>query len=60
VSRAAASCLVVAAALFSGVPVGRPSHTHDPDRSVVEKVVADACNYYPKVRTAAEGMEIEL
>jgi len=42
------------------VPGGRPSHTHYPERSGVEEGVADACNYYPKVRTAAEGMEIEL
>jgi phosphoribosyl 1,2-cyclic phosphodiesterase len=35
---------------------------HDPDHSdaIVDKVVADARNYYPKVRAAAEGMEIKL
>ena len=35
---------------------------HDPDHSdvIVDKVVADARNYYPKVRAAAEGMEIVL
>ena len=35
---------------------------HDPDHtdSVIDKVVADARNYYPKVRAAAEGMEIVL
>ena len=33
---------------------------HDPDHSdeVIDKVVQDARNYYPKVRAAAEGMEI--
>ena len=35
---------------------------HDPDHTdaIVDKVVADARNYYPKVRAAAEGMEIVL
>lgn len=35
---------------------------HDPDHTdaIVDKVVADARNYYPKVRAAAEGMEIKL
>ena len=35
---------------------------HDPDHtdSVIDKVVADARNYYPKVRAAAEGTEILL
>ena len=35
---------------------------HDPDHTdtIVDKVVADARNYYPKVRAAAEGMEIRL
>jgi phosphoribosyl 1,2-cyclic phosphodiesterase len=35
---------------------------HDPDHTdeVVDKVVQDARNYYPKVRAAAEGMEIQL
>jgi phosphoribosyl 1,2-cyclic phosphodiesterase len=35
---------------------------HDPDHTdaVVDKVVQDARNYYPKVRAAAEGMEIKL
>jgi phosphoribosyl 1,2-cyclic phosphodiesterase len=35
---------------------------HDPDHSdaIVDQVVADARNYYPKVRAAAEGMEIKL
>jgi hypothetical protein len=27
---------------------------------VIDKVVKDARNYYPKVRAAAEGMEINL
>ncbi len=35
---------------------------HDPDHTdaIVDKVVEDARNYYPKVRAAAEGMEILL
>jgi ribonuclease BN (tRNA processing enzyme) len=35
---------------------------HDPDHTdaIVDKVVKDALNYYPKVRAAAEGMEIKL
>jgi len=35
---------------------------HDPDHTdaLVDKVVTDARSYYPKVRAAAEGMEIEL
>jgi len=35
---------------------------HDPDHTdaIVDKVVEDARNYYPKVRAAAEGMEIRL
>jgi phosphoribosyl 1,2-cyclic phosphodiesterase len=35
---------------------------HDPDHTdaIVDKVVADARNYYPRVRAAAEGMEIKL
>ena len=35
---------------------------HDPDHSdtIVDKAVADARNYYPKVRAAAEGLEISL
>ncbi len=35
---------------------------HDPDHTdaVIDKVVADARNHYPKVRAAAEGMVIEL
>ena len=35
---------------------------HDPDHTdaVVDKVVTDARNYYPKVRAAAEGTEIKL
>jgi phosphoribosyl 1,2-cyclic phosphodiesterase len=35
---------------------------HDPDHTdaIVDKVVRDARNYYPKVRAAAEGMEIVL
>src|ERR1017187_3052580 len=35
---------------------------HDPDHTdaIVDKVAADARNYYPKVRAAAEGMEIVL
>jgi phosphoribosyl 1,2-cyclic phosphodiesterase len=35
---------------------------HDPDHTdtIVDKVVQDARNYYPKVRAAAEGLEILL
>lgn len=35
---------------------------HDPDHNdaCIDKVVQEARNYYPKVRAAAEGMEIEL
>jgi phosphoribosyl 1,2-cyclic phosphodiesterase len=35
---------------------------HDPEHTdaIVDKVVTDAGNYYPKVRAAAEGMEITL
>jgi phosphoribosyl 1,2-cyclic phosphodiesterase len=35
---------------------------HDPDHSdpVIDKIVQEARNYYPKVRAAAEGMEIRL
>jgi ribonuclease BN (tRNA processing enzyme) len=35
---------------------------HDPDHTdaIVDKVVKDASNYYPKVRAAAEGLEIKL
>jgi phosphoribosyl 1,2-cyclic phosphodiesterase len=35
---------------------------HDPDHTdvVIDKVVQDARNYYPKVRAASEGMEIRL
>jgi phosphoribosyl 1,2-cyclic phosphodiesterase len=35
---------------------------HDPDHTdaIVDKVVTDARNYYPKVRAAAEGLEIQL
>jgi len=35
---------------------------HDPDHTdgVVDRVVKDARNYYPKVRAASEGMEINL
>jgi phosphoribosyl 1,2-cyclic phosphodiesterase len=35
---------------------------HDPDHSdsIVDKVVADARNYYPKVRAAAEGMQMQI
>lgn len=35
---------------------------HDPDHTdeIVDKVVTDARNYYPKVRAAAEGLEIRL
>src|SRR5579863_211390 len=35
---------------------------HDPEHTdaIVDKVVEDARNYYPRVRAAAEGMEIEI
>ena len=35
---------------------------HDPDHTdvVIDKIVDDARNYYPKVRAAAEGMEIRI
>ncbi len=35
---------------------------HDPEHTdeIVDKVVENARNYYPKVRAAAEGMEIQL
>ena len=35
---------------------------HDPDHTdaIIDRVVAEARNYYPKVRAAAEGMEIKL
>jgi len=35
---------------------------HDPEHTdpIVDKVVEEARNYYPKVRAAAEGMEIQL
>ena len=35
---------------------------HDPDHTdlIVDQVVADAQNYYPKVRAAAEGLQIRL
>ena len=35
---------------------------HDPDHAdvVIDKIVHDARNYYPKVRAAAEGMEIRI
>jgi phosphoribosyl 1,2-cyclic phosphodiesterase len=35
---------------------------HDPDHddTVIEKVVQEARNYYPRVRAAAEGMEIKV
>ena len=35
---------------------------HDPDHTdaIIDKVVHEARNYYPKVRAAAEGMEIKL
>lgn len=35
---------------------------HDPDHTdaIVDKVVQDARSYYPRVRAAAEGMEIQL
>jgi len=35
---------------------------HDPDHTdvVIDKVVQEARNYYPKVRAASEGMELQL
>jgi hypothetical protein len=35
---------------------------HDPDHTdiIVDKVVADAQNYYRRVRAAAEGLQIRL
>jgi len=35
---------------------------HDPEHTdaIVDKVVENARSYYPKVRAAAEGMEIKL
>jgi ribonuclease BN (tRNA processing enzyme) len=35
---------------------------HDPDHddTLIDHVVKEARNYYPKVRAAAEGMEIHL
>jgi ribonuclease BN (tRNA processing enzyme) len=35
---------------------------HDPDHddALVDKVVQKAREYYPKVRAASEGMELEL
>ena len=35
---------------------------HDPDHNdaIVDKVVTDARNYYPKVRAAAEGLVMRL
>lgn len=35
---------------------------HDPDHddTLIDKVVVEARNYYPRVRAAAEGMEIQL
>jgi hypothetical protein len=35
---------------------------HDPDHSdaCIDSVVREARNYYPKVRAASEGMEIEI
>jgi phosphoribosyl 1,2-cyclic phosphodiesterase len=35
---------------------------HDPEHTdeIVDKVVVEARNYYPKIRAAAEGMEIEI
>jgi phosphoribosyl 1,2-cyclic phosphodiesterase len=35
---------------------------HDPDHTdaMIDKIVTDARNYYPKVRAAAEGMEVKL
>ncbi|HUN89286.1 MAG TPA: MBL fold metallo-hydrolase [Terriglobales bacterium] len=35
---------------------------HDPDHSdsCIDSIVTEASNYYPKVRAAAEGMEIQL
>jgi ribonuclease BN (tRNA processing enzyme) len=35
---------------------------HDPEHTdpILDRVVADARNYYPQVRAAAEGMVIEV
>jgi hypothetical protein len=35
---------------------------HDPDHTdaCIDSIVADARNYYPKVRAASEGLEITL
>jgi phosphoribosyl 1,2-cyclic phosphodiesterase len=35
---------------------------HDPDHddACIDKVVKEACNYYPRVRAAAEGMQMEV
>ena len=35
---------------------------HDPDHDdrLIDKVVEDARNYYPRVRAAAEGMEVRI
>ncbi len=35
---------------------------HDPDHNdvCIDNIVREARNYYPKVRAASEGMEIEL
>jgi len=35
---------------------------HDPDHSdaCIDSIVKEASNYYPKIRAAAEGMEIQL
>ena len=35
---------------------------HDPDHddSCIERIVREAANYYPRVRAAAEGMEMEI
>jgi phosphoribosyl 1,2-cyclic phosphodiesterase len=51
----------VAIALGSGAKELVLFH-HDPDHTdtMIDKIVADAKNYYPKVRAAAEGMEIKV
>jgi hypothetical protein len=35
---------------------------HDPDHDdpCIDAIVKDARNYYPKVRAASEGMEIQI
>jgi ribonuclease BN (tRNA processing enzyme) len=35
---------------------------HDPEHTdvVIDKVVQEARNYYPRVRAASEGMELQL